>query len=345
MAIEDFTTYTETDPNSRIAVTASRVTWAALTRDEDAYVYADKGASYFAGNFEIQFTFRIISGSSIGTLACTIWALTNLLDDRVGISTANGDFLSLYTNDIKAANRYIRLEECDGGTAHYSSTSSQLTLDTDYYITIIRNELVGTYGTLYCYIYTDIGRTTLHGSVLSVALNSSKKDFRYLFALLSSDTNEASVTSSGYTEAIEIVSNTSTPSVTTQGCSAIVTTTATGNGSITDLGSSAVTEHGHCWIVDDGVPTEPTTADSKTTNGAGSLGSFTSTITGLTQGLVYRVRAYATNSAGTDYGGTVTFTAGIGSSQLEPNQIAVGNTTLLYIAKNGKRYYVQGIEY
>ncbi len=46
-----------------------------------------------------------------------------------------------------------------------------------------------------------------------------------------------------------------------------------------------------------GVPTSntPTIADTKTTDGQ-TAGTFTSTITGLTAGVTYHVRAYATNS-------------------------------------------------
>ena len=44
MAVEDFTGYTEVDPNTRIAVIASKVTWTALAKNEDAYVYKDFGA-------------------------------------------------------------------------------------------------------------------------------------------------------------------------------------------------------------------------------------------------------------------------------------------------------------
>ena len=53
----------------------------------------------------------------------------------------------------------------------------------------------------------------------------------------------------------------------------------------------------------------PPTVDlsTKTVDGSGS-GTFTSSITGLTQGTVYYVRAYATNNNRTDYGNQVTFT-------------------------------------
>ena len=48
-------------------------------------------------------------------------------------------------------------------------------------------------------------------------------------------------------------------------------------------------------------------ADNKTTDGAGA-GSFASSITGLNANTDYYVRAYASNSAGTGYGDTVSFT-------------------------------------
>ena len=93
--------------------------------------------------------------------------------------------------------------------------------------------------------------------------------------------------------------------VTTQAASDITSTTATGNGSITDLGDPNPTQHGVCWST----TANPTTADSKTEEGAASeTGAFTSSITGLTAGTEYHYRAYATNSVGTTYGADQTFT-------------------------------------
>ncbi len=96
------------------------------------------------------------------------------------------------------------------------------------------------------------------------------------------------------------------PAVTTQAVSSISTTTATGNGNVTALGVPNPTQHGHVWSTS----TNPTIAlGTKTTLGAkASTGAFTSSITGLTAGTVYYVRAYATNSAGTAYGNEISFT-------------------------------------
>jgi hypothetical protein len=93
--------------------------------------------------------------------------------------------------------------------------------------------------------------------------------------------------------------------VTTQAVTGIGTTTATGNGDITDLGSPNPTAHGVCW----NTTGAPTLADSHTDEGgAGSTGAFTSNITGLFPSTKYYVRAYATNTTGTAYGNEVSFT-------------------------------------
>ena len=55
MAIEDFSTYTETDPNSKIAVTSSKIDVSAIDRGDNAYVYDDKGSNFFDGDFEFLF--------------------------------------------------------------------------------------------------------------------------------------------------------------------------------------------------------------------------------------------------------------------------------------------------
>jgi uncharacterized protein (TIGR02145 family) len=93
------------------------------------------------------------------------------------------------------------------------------------------------------------------------------------------------------------------PTVTTNIVSDITEMSATCGGTVTSDGGALVTARGVCWSTSQ----NPTLNDSHTTNGSGT-GSFTSSITGLTAGTTYYVRAYATNSAGTAYGNGVSFT-------------------------------------
>ena len=87
------------------------------------------------------------------------------------------------------------------------------------------------------------------------------------------------------------------PTVTTTAITSITQTTATSGGNIATDGGATVTARGVCL----NTTGNPTTANSKTTNGSGT-GSFISNLTGLTANTTYYVRAYATNSQGTAYG-------------------------------------------
>ncbi len=90
--------------------------------------------------------------------------------------------------------------------------------------------------------------------------------------------------------------------VTTTAASSITATSASSGGNVTANGGASVTARGVCWSTS----ANPTTADSKTSDGTGT-GSFTSSITGLLPNTTYHVRAYSTNSVGTSYGSDKTF--------------------------------------
>ncbi len=92
------------------------------------------------------------------------------------------------------------------------------------------------------------------------------------------------------------------PAVTTTAVSSITGTAASSGGNVTNEGGAGVTARGVCW----NTTGSPTTADSKTADGSGT-GVFASSLTGLTAGVTYYVRAYATNSIGTSYGAEVSF--------------------------------------
>lgn len=97
------------------------------------------------------------------------------------------------------------------------------------------------------------------------------------------------------------------PTVTTQACSDVMPTSATGNGNITATGGASVTRRGFCYKT--GTTGDPTTSDSTAyDDGTFSTGTYTKSITSLSGGTGYRVRAYAVNSVGTSYGDTVQLT-------------------------------------
>ena len=93
------------------------------------------------------------------------------------------------------------------------------------------------------------------------------------------------------------------PTVTTTAISNFDVTSATMGGNVTADGGASVTERGVVY----NTTGTPTTADTKVSIGTGT-GSFSQSITGLTGGTQYYVRAYAINAEGTSYGAEETFT-------------------------------------
>jgi hypothetical protein len=107
---------------------------------------------------------------------------------------------------------------------------------------------------------------------------------------------------------------------------------ATSGGAIASDNGYTITSRGVCWSTG----TNPTIADSKTSDGAGA-GYFISTVTGLSHNTIYYLRAYATNANGTGYGSTMSFTTG---------DIALGDNygggIVVYIFQAGEPGYVAG---
>ena len=94
----------------------------------------------------------------------------------------------------------------------------------------------------------------------------------------------------------------SVPVLTTTPVTYISETSVTCAGDVSSDEGAAVSERGVCWSTSQ----NPTTANDKITNGAGT-GSFTCTIDGLNANTKYYMRAYAISSAGTGYGTEITF--------------------------------------
>jgi len=92
------------------------------------------------------------------------------------------------------------------------------------------------------------------------------------------------------------------PMVTTAPVTAITQISAESGGAVISDGGSPVTAKGICWST----VQHPTIDDPKTSDGTGT-GDFNSTMTGLVANTPYFLRAWATNSKGTNYGNELTF--------------------------------------
>jgi len=171
---QDYTGYTEKDTATVLTVAASTITVASLDSDEEVYVTYDFTASYFSEDFEHTLNFECTA--TTGSEICYLWAMCDTVDEIGALITADTDLLTVYWT-----NATLTLLEQNGASGTDDSSAAALSEDTTYYLRIVRDESVGTYGTLYCYIYTDPSYMTLVDK-LTVTL-TEKKNFRYLYAV------------------------------------------------------------------------------------------------------------------------------------------------------------------
>ncbi len=91
--------------------------------------------------------------------------------------------------------------------------------------------------------------------------------------------------------------------ISTSAVTNMTATSAVSGGTIAADGGAPVTARGVVW----GPDANPTISlPTKTVDGTGN-GTYVSTLTGLTLGATYHIRAYCTNSLGTSYGNDITF--------------------------------------
>lgn len=177
MANEDFTTYTEADPGSDIAITPSRITFTTLPRNVESHVQDDKGVDFFDGSVGYIHNFEMfISNSDTGAVAVG-WMVSNTIDDLAG-QRGVVDRLNFYWG----GDEKMVLEEGDGTANQFDVQTSTLSLSTLYYMQMELDPAVGSFGTIYGRVFSDSGRTSLIEE-MSLAIASSVKDYRYIYGL------------------------------------------------------------------------------------------------------------------------------------------------------------------
>lgn len=200
-ATEDLSTYTIVDSDSGpISASASRLTLTNVnTTYHDEYVYYDYGANHFSENFTHQFTLNC--GSFSQYEIPHIWLLANDIEDARYLRTNDKTWLEIRLQAFTGNDPEIVLSEWVGGVDTNDDTAF-LTEPWTYYFTVIRDEAVGTYGTLYAYIYSDAERTT--GIDTLVVTLTAKNDFRYLYLFNVLSDNSSGRLWDGYIENLDI---------------------------------------------------------------------------------------------------------------------------------------------
>ena len=206
MAVENFTTYTEVDLNSKLTVISDRITWASQDRLEDGYVYKDKGVAFFGGDFTHYLTLKVTALPAVDTYLGSPWYMSNDIDYPYSLITGGKTALALLIARSGSSSLYkLYIDQIIGGSLHNDPFNGVATLVKNiiYYLTIYRDESVGTYGRFYCDIYTDAARAGTPTS-LYLDITNEKTDFRYIFGQGSYGLPTTSYLWSGYVENLSL---------------------------------------------------------------------------------------------------------------------------------------------
>ena len=200
MAVETFTSdwvQTDLDPDHVSIDSATKCSWTGMHRAEEARIYRDMGAGHFAGDFEhwLECYFDATSNYDHGTF----WALANIVDDETACDVhSGGHLLCMFYNN--SGTYELELRARSGGD-NDDEDFYICSLDTLYYLKIIRTEDDGTYGHLNVYIYDDSGRTNLVDTIECVL--GEKTDFRYAYAVQSDASSADTRTCTGYIQNLD----------------------------------------------------------------------------------------------------------------------------------------------
>lgn len=190
MAFQDFSTYTEIDPNGRLAVTTNVITVTSLSRDENGcHVYKNFGVNFFRHSFTHEGQLKT---STTGTTNGGYFSFLNFQNSVTNIDNTI-DHVRAEVFMTSSTTPQISIVEAVSSTLYTSGYIAAL--DVDYWWTFDFDITIGTYGTIYLYIYTDASRTTLV-STLSVALHKAHI-LPYGYVINSFDDNQAALTISG----------------------------------------------------------------------------------------------------------------------------------------------------
>lgn len=242
---------------------------------------------------------KTTDGSGIGTFTSTISNLTPCTTYYArayatnSMGTAYGEQITFTTLADKLP--CLKTKAATAITDRSATSGGEITNEGDSPVTI-RGVCWNTTGLpTIADLITNDGDGTGNFTSNMIALNNNTKYYVRAYATNAGTAYGNEVTFTTLKEAV-------IPVVTTHGITDITATSATCGGTVTDNNGSDVTVRGICW----NTTGNPTTGDSKTTDGTGD-GDFISKMTGLTSNTKYYIRAYATNKNGTGYGGQVFF--------------------------------------
>ena len=254
-----------------------------------------------------------------------------------------GDFTSSLSSLTPATTYYVRAYATNDAGTGYGPVIVFTTLGVPAMTTNYADNINGTVATVHCSVISDNGANITEYGVCWNTTGAPTVSDQMQAAVLGLSDYEVNLTSLtpavtyyvrayavnsegiGYGNVITFITANDVPYVTTSSVSPIDDTSVGCGGDVTADNGSPIIARGVCWSTNP----NPTIADNHTVDGIGT-GSFTSVLTGLSVGVTYYVRAYATNSTGTGYGEQKSFSTWLcGTSTLTDIDGNIYNTVLI----------------
>jgi hypothetical protein len=182
MANENFTTWTETDPDSAIVITSSTIAITSLNgTDSQGHITKDKGAGFYSGDFHFHYgPINFSAASSNNSRVVILDVAMGVLTD--GTTITNGAATLVRWNNT-ATNPTLYLSYFNSSALQENAPTSEQSyqgtgvgLNINFYLDFSRT---GTVVSLK--IYSDSGYTSQVGSTLSVT--DGGQAYRYVDAL------------------------------------------------------------------------------------------------------------------------------------------------------------------
>ena len=209
MATEDFTTYTEVDPGSDITITEDRVSWDLVPNPVVGYVYDDKGAGHFDGDFEHRFKLYMSStNTDYYSLTCA-WGLSTSIGNYKAWLDDSSDAASVRVRRTATLDYYIQFYLVEAGSSTGDVWDGPAG-DTTYYCTVDRDDDGGANSTGLYTLYVCTGNyygetgATLQDTMTNVSSSGEQNDFRYVYGQHGYGYNESYYESTGWLEDLDL---------------------------------------------------------------------------------------------------------------------------------------------
>lgn len=220
--IEDFDTWTEVDAGSDITVSGNNTSWIGARHEHIGYVYKDLGSNQ-TESLRATFMFSMDTGTDDAGLIAH-FGVSSGIGGMTELEDAGETGFWFSTRKVANPTPYQRgsvKEYADGSSS--MSVETGISLDGEYYATVLFDRNVSDNGTVYYWIYTDSARTDLQGS--GSVVMSKELEYRYIYAMATNNNpvyGAGNYDHDGQTEGMEISYLPDAPTITTDNVSDIV---------------------------------------------------------------------------------------------------------------------------